>query len=256
MRAARAARGDFYDTAVSRTGADAPRIVRSKGTSPAPFPEEPGTMSRTPASSRTKPFRKNLHAKRSRTVARATRSGEKGGRKSLPHDAAYPFPMPYPGVDRGRPRAPTTSARGVHCPERRPVEEIQAVPPRPGRSTLEKRPGTAVKRRKRPRSAVVTARFRAGPDASLTRPPVRSARMQDGYGEPPHSSRILGHAEWRDTQTTADRDVEKKSSKKMKVRSVGGSDEHRNVLCEAGIPLGTRRDSGQSKYPMIFLTKR
>lgn len=132
------------------------------------------TSSRTPATTTTttatvtkKPKRvtKGSAAKRSRAL-RTTLDGVSGGgrRGSVSNDVTSRFPMPYPGVERGRkPRAVPAARRTPHHRAKfksPPEEHVVRAGHHPDRGLLRMpigSPGVARKHRKRPRSAVLAS---------------------------------------------------------------------------------------------------
>lgn len=183
MRAARAARSTGVDgvLAFRRRGEPiAPEDVAaamprrkarfSKPLSPDRLASTARTSSRTPATTTTatvtkKPKRvpKGSAAKRSRAL-RTTLDGVSGGgrRGSVSNDVTSRFPMPYPGVERGRPpralpstrRTPHHRAKFKSPPEEHVVRAGHHSDREPLRMPIGS-PGVARKHRKRPRSAVL-----------------------------------------------------------------------------------------------------
>ena len=179
MRAARAARSIGVDGLAFRGGKPPPENVatiprRTVGVSRPPSPDrpastissrEPATTTRRTATTIKKPKRvpKDSAAKRSRAL-KMTLDGVAGGgrRVSVSDDVTSRFPMPYPGVERGRPPQAVPAARRTphhHAKSKSPPEEhVVRADHHADREPLRMPVGSSVvtrKHRKRPRSAVL-----------------------------------------------------------------------------------------------------
>lgn len=195
MRAARAARDEPDHVVFGGPNKHARlRSRESRPLSPGHLSLKPLRLGRVaptsqPPTANPRRVAKGPATKRSRAVVRTVRGG--GVLGSVPHDAAARFPMPYPGVGQGRPpqALPVAGARHRH-PEKASSERHRASIKEPRGEAVRDSPGTASKRRKRPRSANVA--LCGAVTGGISGPPPTLASRAREHAKSPLSKALSG----------------------------------------------------------------